>query len=204
MARKLSPAEVVEEAAHCGAIPDSVEASSKGEARWSRDGLSILVRVERRPDGLLGWHAYVGDEKLGPAMKEYGSLSVAIRSVGDPGVPWPTEPGHGLADSFREELSEAGGFVADRADLARVLASEADVCRGTLYAWLPPASLASRLVQAIVIARDLGDEGIEGDAIARLRSGSLVAEYGRDIDILVSARGWAKRYSRALGYKVNL
>lgn len=204
MAKNLTPPAIIDGAVRDGVVPGEAQVSPKGEARWSRTGLSYLLRVERRPDGSFAWHLYVGDEKFGPAMKDYGSLSIMIRTVGDPSIPWPTDSDQGFAEAFHGELREAVRFVDNRADLARIFAADSDVCRGSLYAWLPSGNLASRLVQSVVVARDMGDEMLAEEALSKLRSGILVASYGREVDILVSAKEWAKRYSKALGFKVEL
>src|SRR5207249_10525472 len=140
-----------------GVIPASATIDRKGRATWADGDLGLVAMVERRPDERLGWHAFAGDAKLGPALSKFGGLSVAIDPATDDSIEWPDATVH--QDSLEVFLGSGIGaaqhFIDDRADLARLLASEFDIRRGNLTAWLPLASYPARLVQALIVARDL-------------------------------------------------
>jgi hypothetical protein len=91
--------------------------------------------------------------------------------------------------------SQGPGFVVDRLDLAQLLASESDVRRGSLTTWLPPANYPARLVQALILARDLGSVELEAEVKEKLRSGTLLLPGGQEVDIASSAKRWAKTVS---------
>jgi hypothetical protein len=186
-------------------MPVDAEVSSNGVSRWQENHLLFQLMLERKRDGNLAWTLIVGDAKFGPALKNYGYMSILVRLIGNPSIPWPT----GSADQefarfFLDGVAEARAFVSGRADLAGIFASDTDVCRGSVYAWLPPANYISRLIESLIIARDIGDDEFAGDILGRLHSGVQVPSYDRDVDILVMARELAKPFSKALGFQVEL
>ncbi|WP_157606495.1 hypothetical protein [Saccharomonospora cyanea] len=143
----------------------------------------------------------MGDAKFGPALEKYGSMSVPIRSSSNE-VPWPQTVDRSLEVFLREGLGRATQFVANRTELCLLLSSYEDVQRGELYAWLPVANYPARLVQALVLARDIGSPGLEPWIQGCLEQGSLRLSTGRSMDVLASAKGWASRYSSALGFDI--
>ncbi|WDZ84087.1 hypothetical protein [Micromonospora cathayae] len=158
MVKQISVREVFKIAMDLGVIPESAVVDRKGRAAWSSGELALVAMLERRPDGWLGWHAFVGDLKLGPALSSFGGLSVAIDPLVDDAVDWPRAGGSaGSIEKFlRGGIGAARRFVVDRLDLAQLLASESDVRRGDLTTWLPAANYPARLVQALILARDMG------------------------------------------------
>ncbi|MET8198043.1 hypothetical protein [Micromonospora taraxaci] len=204
MAKQISVTQVLKMAIAIGAIPESATVDRKGRATWSSGEFALVVMLERRPDGRLGWHAFIGDLKLGPALSSFGSLSVAIDPVLDDAVDWPTtdDPVDSVEEFLRGGVAVAPGFVVDRLDLAQLLASESDVRRGSLTTWLPPANYPARLVQALILARDLGSVELEAEVKEKLRSGTLLLPGGQEVDVASSAKRWAKQYAKALGHEV--
>jgi hypothetical protein len=200
----MSPVEILKFAVTIGVIPQPAEIDRKGRATWTAGEFSLAAQLQRRPDERIVWHAFVGDAKLGPSLSKFGSLSVAI----DPAVDDSLDQSQAnrlteSVDAFlRGGLEPAQQFVADRADLAQILASETDKRRGNLTTWLPRANYPARLVQALIIARDLGAVDLESTIHEKLRSGVLVLAGGREVDIAASAKHWAKQYSKALGFEV--
>jgi hypothetical protein len=150
--------QVLRHAAEAGIIPPAAPISRKGEATWRADGRELLARVERQSDRMLSWHTYVGDAKLGPAMAKFGRLAVRIEPASGEVIDWTQRSG--LSDEVLRYLREGIGaslhFVVDRADLAQILASEHDIRRGGLSTWLPRGSYPARLVEALILARDMG------------------------------------------------
>jgi hypothetical protein len=204
MAKGISVNEVLKTAIAAGVIPESATLDRKGRATWSSDEFALVAMLERRQDGRLGWHAFVGDRKLGPALSAFGSLSVAIDPAVDDAIEWPAtdHPAERVEDFLRGGIGASLGFVVDRVDLARLLASESDVRRGKLTTWLPPANYPSRLVQALILARDVPSIELEAEIREKLRSGKLVLPGGQEVDIASSAKRWAKQYAKALGREV--
>ena len=204
MAKQISVTQVLKIAIATGAIPESATVDRKGRAAWSSDEFALVVMLERRPDGRLGWHAFIGDLKLGPALSSFGSLSVAIDPMVDDAVDWPTAdaPVESVEEFLRGGIAIAPGFVVDRLDLAQLLASESDVRRGNLTTWLPLANYPARLVQALILARDLGSVELEVEIKEKLRSGMRLLPGGQEVDIASSAKHWAKQYAKALGREV--
>ena len=82
----------------------------------------------------------MGDAKLGPAMTGYGELSVPIRALIDGKIEWPSKASADLEALIGEGVGRSSEFMVDREDLCLLLASDSDVARGRLYAWLPTAS----------------------------------------------------------------
>lgn len=204
MAKQISVTQVLKIAIAIGAIPESATVDRKGRATWSSDKFVLVVMLDRRPDGRLGWHAFIGDLKLGPALSRFGSLSVAIDPMVDDAVDWPTvdDPVESVEKFLRGGIAVAPGFVADRLDLAQLLASESDVRRGNLTTWLPLANYPARLVQALILARDLGSVELEVEIKEKLRSGTRLLPGGQEVDIASSAKHWTKQYAKALGREV--
>jgi len=204
MAKRISVNAVLKIAIDIGVIPESATVDRKGRATWSSGEFALVAMLERRPDGRLGWHAFVGDLKLGPALSNFGSLSVAIDPAVDDAIEWPTTdyPVECVEDFLRGGVGISRGFVVDRLDLARLLASESDVRRGNLTTWLPRASYPARLVQALILARDSESIELEAEIQERLRSGTLLLPGGQEVDIASSAKRWAKQYAKALGREV--
>lgn len=206
MAKQISASRVLKMALSIGAIPESATIDRRGRATWSSGDFALVVNLERRPDGRLAWHAFVGDLKLGPALSSFGSLSIAIDPVADDAVDWPAtdDPTESIREFLCGGIAVAPSFVADRLDLAYLLASEFDVRRGNLATWLPRVNYPARLVQALILARDLGSIELEAEVQEKLRFGTLLLPGGQESDIASSAKRWAKQYAKALGCEVVL
>lgn len=206
MVKRLTPGEVLRTAVKLGAIPDDASVDRKGRATWRSGEFSLAAVVHAGREGRLVWRSFVGDAKLGPAMSEFGSLMVAIESATDDSIDWPA--GQKSLPVLGEYLCEGIGasrtFFIDRLDLASILASEFNVRRGRLTTWLPHPSYPARLVQALIIARDIGADELEEVIEARLRSGPQILQDGREVDIFASATRWAKQYEKAVGFAIPL
>lgn len=200
-ARSLTAPAVLRAAMELGVVPSGAEVSRRGEVRWESEDLAYLGWVSKDTAGMLSWHMNVGDAKFGPALEKYGRMSVPIRSSSNE-MPWP-QAVDGLVEEFlRDGLGRATHFVADRTDLCVLLSSSGDVKRGNLYAWLPVANYPARLVQALLLARDMGALDLESKIQGRLKQGPIRLSNGRSMDILASAKVWASRYSSALGFDI--
>lgn len=203
MARNVTAPGVLRKAIEVGAVPAAASVSRKGEARWEAGDLSYRAWVWKDAAGALTWDLYIGDAKFSALMSEYGGLSVPVRSSQN-AMPWPMTADSLLADFLQEGLGRAGQFVIDRADLCALLSSSEDVRRGGLYAWLPIANYPARLVQALILARDIGEVALESQILSKLQGDSIRLSNGRSLDILKSAKSWASKYSTALGFDVPI
>ncbi|GAA3137883.1 hypothetical protein GCM10020001_070540 [Nonomuraea salmonea] len=203
MAKPLTAPAVLRVAMELGAISSEAEVSRKGEVRWESRELAYLGWISKGAGGTLAWYLNVGDAKFGPALEKYGRMSVPIRSSSNK-IPWPQAVDEPLEDFLQKGLGQATCFVVDRTDLGVLLSSAEDVQRGELYAWLPVANYPARLVQALVLARDIGLPDLESRIRAELERGPIQLTSGRTMDVLASAREWAGRYSRVLGYDIEI
>ncbi|MFJ4844898.1 MULTISPECIES: hypothetical protein [unclassified Streptomyces] len=203
MAKLLTATAVLRSAMELGVVSSDADVSRKGEARWESEGLAYLGWLSKDAAGLLVWHMNVGDAKFGSALEKYGRMSVPIRSSSNE-MPWPQAADSLLEEFLREGLGRAVQFVADRTDLCELLSSSEDVRRGNLYSWLPVANYPARLVQALVLARDIGDSDLESRIQGQLKEGPIRLANGRAMDVLASAKGWASRYSSALGFDIAI
>lgn len=202
-AKPLTAPAVLRAAMELGVLPSKAEVSRQREVRWESEDLAYLGWISKEAAGMLAWHMNVGDAKFGPALEKYGRMSVPIRSPRNE-MPWPQAVDSSLEEFLREGLGRATQFVADRIDLCVLLSSSADIRRGNLYAWLPVANYPARLVQALVLARDIGAPDLESEIYGRLRQEPIHLSSGRTMDILASAKGWASRYSSALGLDIPI
>jgi hypothetical protein len=201
----VSAAAVMRAVLAADGIGVQAEPSRRGDAQWTRGDLEYQAWVERTADGGITPDTNVGDAKFAERMKQYGRMSVMIRSA-DPPLPWPdgrralAEVLPRLVADFRAEFD----FVADRADLCWLLSQERDVHRGPIYAWLPPASYPGRLVKALIPARDAGLADLEKEIREKLAAGPIRLPDGSELEVARAARDWAKQYSKALGFEVTL
>jgi hypothetical protein len=147
--------------------------------------------IKTTTDGTIHCYTNIGDATFAERMDQFGRMSVRIRSWSTPRQ-WPEGRTVSKSDLgwLVAEFAAQVDFLADRADLCRVLAEKANVSRGPAYAWQTEASYPARLVQALIIARDLGSPELEKTIDERLRLAPLPN----------SAKDWAKQYSKALGF----
>src|SRR5690242_4737578 len=89
-------------------------------------------------------------------MKRYGGMSVRVRAISEGVLSWPLKGERESLLLYLDEMHHGIEFVRHRADLASLLAEESDVVRGAACAWQPAASYPARLVQSLVLARDIG------------------------------------------------
>ena len=104
-------------------------------------------------------------------------------------------------------VHEARSFVRDLADLCWLLRQETDVVRGSVRAWLTPATFVSRQVKALALARQEGVLPQEHEILALLHSGRKVSgSYSSEAaeDILSSARRWAAEFRRSSGEVITI
>ena len=204
MATKVTAGAVLRRAAEIGVLPDSFSLVRRRGAEWAVGELSYTLWVRKDADDSLSWTLHVGDAKLGPRLSDFGMLTVPVRDTRSART-WPTSLDQSMDDFIRDAWEPALRVVADRSDLALLLAANDDVHRGHFSVWLPEANLPARLVQSLIIARDLGDRALEDAVLTRLHDGtSRELPNGRTIDKLYSARQWARDYSAALGYEVAI
>jgi hypothetical protein len=117
---------------------------------------------------------------------------------------WPVGPDDSLNRFLRNGVGAAAEFVVDRADLCSILSAADNVVRGDLYAWLPVANYPARLVQALILAMDIGSFEKQERVREELSREPIRLSNGRLLDIRQSAKGWAAKYSSALGFAVEV
>ncbi|ONI74201.1 hypothetical protein BWI15_12685 [Kribbella sp. ALI-6-A] len=192
---------MLRQAIKAGAIPVEASLVPRRGAEWTAGELSYGLWLGSKHGGELTWVFNVGDVRLESWMAGRGARPVPIYDSRG-ALPWPVSADEVLID-FVRPWQAAAEFVKDRVDFCRLLASSEDVRRGPVHAWLPPANYPARLVQALIVARDLGDEGLEEQIVAKLHAGGSVdLPTGRVTD-LDQARKWAREWSDVLGYEVK-
>ncbi|MFE4175361.1 hypothetical protein ACFRR7_25515 [Streptomyces sp. NPDC056909] len=203
MAKPLTAPAVLRAAMNLGAVPPDADVSRRGEVRWESEGLAYLGWISKDAADMLAWHMNVGDARFGSALEKYGRMSVPIRSSCEE-MSWPQVMDSSLEGFLREGLGRAAQFVTGRIDLCELLSSRENVQRGDLYVWLPVANYPARLVQALVLARDLGEPDLESRILVQLEQGPIRLSNGRSMDVLGSAKRWASRYSGVLGFDIPI
>ena len=205
MAKRMTPGEIIRAGVRIGAIPEYAIIDRKGRAVWDSGELSQAAMVYGGREGTLVWRTFVGDAKLGPAMSRFGSLMVGIDAASGDSIAWPESAKAStlLGEFLTNGIGASKNFIIGRRDLASVLASEFDIERGALKTWLPHSSYPARLVQALVVARDDGAKDLEELIQAQLQSGVQILQDGQSVDILATARRWARQYEKALGFAIQ-
>ncbi|AWT46818.1 hypothetical protein DMT42_34125 [Streptomyces actuosus] len=179
---------------------------------------SLRVSKVKRDEDMLSWDVFIEDEMFCKSMKSFGgvgveiwrpdhtekgnALSVHLRYL----YPWPK--GRKSLDSvlvrdIREFALPSLEFVQDRQDLGCLLLASDDVHRGKVWARLPSGNEPARLVKAFIIARQLGDSGLEEKAWEKLRRVSesdISWESGVQFLFRQAVADWARQYAR----KVNI
>jgi hypothetical protein len=202
VARALSAPGILRAAIEARILPDTAEVSRKGVAQWDDGVLSWVAWLSKSRTGRLLWHTNIGDAKFGDALEEYGRLSVPVRGIGDPAIDWPDAFTEDVMVWLRNGLGASLAFIEDRTDLCRALQEKGDLARGELYAWLPLANYPARLVQSLILARDIGSGELEKRALDLLSGGPVELPDGRELDVQSSAKRWAKEYAKALDIPV--
>jgi hypothetical protein len=193
-----------------GLRPSSVE---DGDAVFS-DGAIRHTLTFHRSGPLLSWTVKAEGERYREPMAEFGGVGFEIwrparprppgEQAGEYRYPVPAsldtiDPA--LFEDVRTYGPQTVAFVADEADLGRLLLAPRDVHRGDVWANLPEGSAPGRLVDAAIVARATGDRELEA-AIADL----LGREGERDISwapgepylFRESVADWAKKLAPAV------
>ncbi|WP_345554482.1 hypothetical protein [Streptomyces lannensis] len=89
-------------------------------------------------------------------------------------------------------------FVRDRPDLGLLLLADTHVPRDSVWAFAPTNNEPGRLAQAILLARQCGDEELERAAVAKLRKrGEEPVAPWTDHLFRQAVADWAKQFSKA-------
>ncbi|MFC7482449.1 hypothetical protein ACFQX7_23935 [Luedemannella flava] len=152
------------------------------------DGLvrRVVVQTGKHDRWRLHWYVEIADDTFDPMLRpRWGGLRVEIvpRSAGahHEGYRWPSslerlDPL--LVSEFRESVPDALGFCRDPRDLAGLLLDEGIVVRGSCRT-LSPSGGARALVEALIVARHLGDGDLERRVLATLeRRGAEMSSTG--------------------------
>ncbi|MEU0561340.1 hypothetical protein [Dactylosporangium sp. NPDC006015] len=229
MVRAMTPGGLAAAALRDELFPGEARSLGRGWVAWVVADLEYRAVVDRA-GGNKRWHMFVGDARLGPAMADYGGLSVPLDPVGI-GLGWPEgsrlDPDQAVA--VRSLCRDVLSFASNRRELALLLMAQEEVRHGDVVAWLPAGNLPGRLAQALVIATDLDDQPL-ADTIRHLirtpgaRIVSRRPHYRPDVtqperdrpdalyldrgdleqDVEREARHWLARYCKVLNRIIDL
>jgi hypothetical protein len=189
-------------------FPESADFDARnGRIDWTAEDLRVSAYLENEDGGnLLGWSLFVGDAKFGPSLEGLGEMAVRIESTSGQKIPWPvvSDDDGRLKEFYGSGLLVAQKLIASREQLARFLICKSDVGRGQVKIWLNAANYPARLVEALLLARDLNDVELEQLVMAKINSGPLVFPDGDQIDVKADAGYWAKKYQKALGIQIPI
>jgi len=202
-AKSLSGPAVLRAAQGLGIIPADAEVSRQAEVRWVAGELEYVAWVVKEHTGALSWYLNVEDAKFGPLLDEYGRMAVRVRSDSNE-MPWPRAVDGVLESFLLNGLGRAVRFVADRTDLCLLLADPKNVYRGDMYAWQFVPGYPARLVQALVLARDIGNPELEAMVLEKLGEESVRLPDGSSMDIMATAKSWVPRYAKELGMDIPI
>jgi len=186
-----------------GIIPEGLEILRRSGAKWVGGQLRYTVWISKSTNGMLAPVVYVGDAKFGVATEGLGGMSIRVVGALEQ-VPWPDSIDDSFAEDLRRCLGDAISFVVDRADLCELFQSREDVHRGTSYAELQLANYPARLVQSLIIARDLGRADLEASVRIKLQEGPIQFKAAPTVDIYASAKRWAREFERALDISIPI
>ncbi|MFD9941082.1 hypothetical protein ACFWYW_41270 [Nonomuraea sp. NPDC059023] len=203
MAKPLTLPAIIRLAVEIGIIPRHASLTRGGEAAWESGELEYVGWVSRTAAGNLSWDMNIGDVNFGPQMDRFGRMSIPIRSEQNE-VTWPRKADDTLEEFLTEGPGKASKFVMSRLDLCQLLAAESSIYRGNLHAWLPVANYPARLVQALIIARDIPSTQLESEILERMNQGDIHISPDRSLNVYEDARYWAQRYSSALGIAIAI
>ncbi len=165
--------------AEVGLRPDGIHG---GSAELRAAGLLRLLVIEK-PRGKptrLAWRVRIVDEELCGRLQDpmigfevdvvfSGHISDSDDLIKD--YRWPTTD-KPLDSDLIHDLAQFGSaainFIGSRRELAEVLLVDGTMSRDGLAVTQRPVSSAARLVQALVIARRIGDADVERSALAKL------------------------------------
>lgn len=127
----------------------------------------VISKGKHRP-GRLYWWVEIADEVFDPMLKKgWGGLHIDVLTIDaaegrhDEGFGWPTTASLDprLIDDLTTHAPQALNFVTDRHEFAERLLEDRQVVRDGVCAEF--RGTARRLVEALIVARDLGDAGLE-------------------------------------------
>nr|BFE56434.1 hypothetical protein GCM10020063_009600 [Dactylosporangium thailandense] len=173
---------------------------------WSDGvGLEHLLWISKASDGGLQLLLNTGDAKFGPLFPKHGRFSVRLRWHEERLIEWPSRKDEVDLRILKINALEALGFIAGREDLCRVLMQQENVLhRGKWYAELGLSSYANRLVMALIIANDLGNNQLIDELRDRIHAGPEKASDGTWVDVLAWSRAAAKEYGKILGSSIDI
>lgn len=161
-----------------------------------RDGLELSVWAAKDHEGELAWTVQYADARFAAKMSKYGRWGLLVFGSENCPAPWPMTGDAEAIDAVSEGFREAASFFVDRKDFARVKAERSNVTRGGVYAELPENNYPARLVSALVLARDLGDDELADTILKTLAEESD--------DFRGSARRWAGKFAKELESDISL
>jgi hypothetical protein len=160
MPQAMTPGRLVSVALRDNVIPGEAQVLGRGWVAWQEADLAYRAVVSRESERMR-WRAFVGDARLGPAMKAYGGMSIPLDPVADD-LGWPS--GTRLAPEVTTALQmffrDARSLVHSRRELAELMMKRDDLRYGDVVAWLPAGGWPGRLAQALMIATDMDNHAL--------------------------------------------
>src|SRR5579859_5037604 len=162
--------------------PDRIE---RGNLTFDHGPLqsSLWIGKDVHNKTAYGWSSVTFDVALYDRMKTFGGPGVRIEHPPPSGtavltnVPqspcytWSAAGGLSAeaATSINEHALACLRFVRDQHDLGQLLLARTHVQRGNVWSFAPDNNEPARLAQALLLARNTGDQAVERAAIEKLR-----------------------------------
>lgn len=201
-----------------GMAPTSIDG---GELKFVRGSLCATLSIwkGRYERSLFGWMAHTGYCGLGDRMDGFGGLGIRIghpspsRDAGstDPPPPpcyaWPAGSAP-LASEVSASVTYYGPpslrFVRDSHDLGRLLLlGDTHVHRGGVWPSAPANNEQGRLAKAILLARQRGDQDLEGGSRQAVEPRREPVAGRPDYLFRQAVADWSRQYAKATGIDLS-
>lgn len=201
-----------------GTAPVSVDG---GKLTFARGSLCTTLSIwkDRYDRSAFSWMVYTDYTGLRDRMDDFGGVGIRIdhpTPTGDASpssippaacYPWPAGSAP-LAPEVAAGVTRYGPaslhFVRDSHDLGLLLLADTHVHREGVWSFTPANSEPARLAQAILLARQCGDQELERAAVTKLRNRGEepVAPYP-DYLFRQAVADWSRQYAKATGIDLS-
>jgi hypothetical protein len=180
---------------------------------------TLSIWKDRYNRSAFGWMVYTEHTALRDQMDGFGGVGIRIdhpSPSGDPGpsdippaarYPWPAANAP-LASEVTASVTRYGPpslhFVRGSHDLGLLLLADHHAHRDGVWSFTPANSEPARLAQAILLARQCGDQDLERAAVAKLRNrGEEPAVRRPDYLFRQAVADWSRQYAKASGIDLS-
>ncbi|MFI1660457.1 hypothetical protein ACH4ZU_36930 [Streptomyces sp. NPDC020472] len=201
-----------------GTAPVSVDG---GKLTFVRGSLCTTLSIwkDRYDWSAFGWMVYTDYTGLRDRMDGFGGVGIRIDHPAPTGdaspssvppvacYPWPAGSAP-LAPEIAAGVTRYGPaslhFVRDSRDLGLLLLADTHVHREGVWSFTPANSEPARLAQAILLARQRGDQELERAAVTKLRNRGeeAVAPYPGYL-FRQAVADWSRQYAKATGIDLS-